>query len=75
MNTPGPLTLKLEWKQGRALASDGLNGFNVAATLTNAVVLRRPTGTAALGPGQFQTIGWVRLDESSETDIRIVEQE
>ncbi|MCX6898600.1 MAG: DUF3142 domain-containing protein [Verrucomicrobia bacterium] len=56
----------IRWQRARLVACDGLRGFEPNDSEAGVVKFTRTS--CRLGPGQRQTIGWLRLDK--ETDVR-----
>lgn len=59
--------ITVRWQRARLVACDGVGGFEPEETGAGTVKFAR--AFCRLGPGQRQTIGWVRLDR--EDDVRV----
>ena len=59
--------VRVEWRQDRLLAADGLKGYAVDSFGTGWCLFARAGGNvSALSPGERRTIGWLRFDQQTE---------
>lgn len=59
-----PAAFRLEWRDARALATDGLAGWRVERDGAHAIIVRPPPHdtNGLLRPGESLRVGWLRLD-------------
>jgi hypothetical protein len=61
----------VRWQRARLVACDGVGGFEPDET--GAGVVKFARAVCRLGPGQRQTIGWLRLDREDEVRVELEE--
>lgn len=60
------------WPSGRLQASDGLAGYDLVETGSNAIQFTSPGQAQRLKPGESLTVGWLRFDRETEVQVALV---
>lgn len=66
--------IQVQWGSGRLIAGDGLNGYELAQSMTKSVNFtpRQTSESKALRGGEEKVIGWIRFDRE-QVDLQIEE--
>jgi Protein of unknown function (DUF3142) len=75
---PIPAAVIVRWHEGRLVAGDGLQGFELFEEVTPTSVrfeAAQVSGSARLPPGHRCLIGWLRLSKNQEVRIEIPKSE
>lgn len=69
-----PAAFRLEWRDARALAADGLAGWQVERAGPTTLLVRPPPhgSNGLLRPGQTLRVGWLRLDRAAEVTASLL---
>jgi len=65
------LAISVQWNTGRLIASDGLEGFEPGDEGSNRLTFSRKNGARSLGPGERQSVGWMRFDREAEVHVAL----
>jgi len=63
--------VRLDWRQARLIAADGLTGFTIQRIGPDALRLQPPPEPLRLAPGQQRLIGWLRFDHPPEISAHV----
>ncbi len=66
-----PARLRVQWKNARLVASDGVAGFETVPAGPYALEFRNGAAPVRFHPGQKQLIGWLRLETNVEVQVEL----
>lgn len=64
-------SVRLDWRQARLIAADGLAGFTVNRIASDILRLQPPSQPLRLAPGQRALIGWLRFNQPPEISAHV----
>jgi len=63
--------VRLDWRQARLIAADGLAGFTVNYVASDVLRFQPPPQSLRLAPGQRALIGWLRFNQPPEISAHV----
>ena len=65
-------TVRVQWEQGRLVASDSLGGSEMEEPKPKVAEFKPTKQTRAMAPGESRLLGWLRFDSSVEVHSEVV---